>query len=860
MLDQAEFLASMGADVFPCHWRTAAARCSCGDLKCKNVGKHPLIDRWRDNSSDDPDQIAAWWRKWPDANIAIATGSVSGLWVLDLDLKWDENGVVVCDGLVEVTKFGINISTTEGMVARTGGGGLHVYYRWDKMIPEIRNRQGIMPGVDVRGEGGYVIAPPSRHESGKLYEWISEALAPLEAPPEIVRLALHGVVSNDQPLFAPKLDAPKELPPRIATPLDVEVAEALRFIPPNLGREDWMKVCMALHDASGGSSEGFDLFHDWSASANGSTTPNGNKAYEGRDACLKQWGSLSGKANPIGRRTLFRMAYDRGFTPNTAEIDPSEARDAVYTEAVVGLWRDPEVLHAELRRVGVDLGSVIPKGLEWFQEMTEALAHAFQVPPELPFFLSLPIAMSALSGKAVACVPGEAWKEQAVLWTVVAMKSGSRKSPVWRQLIAPLIEWEAGLDKAGAAGVHEAALFLAEDRVNKLKKDLTSPKCQGNPTQSKTYQSDLAKALGDLERLKSEGVQSDTLLAQDTTSERLVELMQRQQGRVLISASESDPLDVAMGRYTAGEPHLGPWLQGYDGDPLKQERVGHTRIVERPLLNVGVAAQPEALSWLTNEMAQGRGFIARFMMVTAERDVLAEEILAGRGMDDDQMEPWAQALTSLLQKPVPDTPVELVLSPDAVGWLRRFMHETRDIRATNDDDDPWFAKHDGRAIRIAMLYHCMKHEGYGNLTIDGECMRAACDTARYAISQHRTIATMASLDKDTRIAHRLAKQIVNRDLSGKEFPRNEVISGVRGPRSEVTCAADTDGAFQLLIDSNWLRPSATAKSRRGAGGSITWSRYEARPDFHARWEANERSHSAEVRSLLSTNARRESTA
>lgn len=115
--------------------------------------KKPVV-RWEEwqNRRADETQIRAWWKSFPQAGVGIVTGEVSNLVVMDVDPKHG--------GTDE------GFPPTDRVVA-TGGGGQHHYYEY---VIGARNRTGDN-GVDVRAEGGYVVAPPSRHESGNAYEW-----------------------------------------------------------------------------------------------------------------------------------------------------------------------------------------------------------------------------------------------------------------------------------------------------------------------------------------------------------------------------------------------------------------------------------------------------------------------------------------------------------------------------------------------------------------------------------------------------------------------------------------------------------------------------------------------------------------
>src|SRR5262249_30600083 len=132
---------------------------------CKSPGKHPMTPDGLKSATTDPAAIASWWQQWPKANIAIRTGEVSAIWVLDLD---GEEGIAALKQLE--AELG---SLPKTVSARTGGGGMHLYFRYPPGAA-IGNRTRVrgLP-IDVRGTNGYVLAPPSSHVSGNFYEWIT---------------------------------------------------------------------------------------------------------------------------------------------------------------------------------------------------------------------------------------------------------------------------------------------------------------------------------------------------------------------------------------------------------------------------------------------------------------------------------------------------------------------------------------------------------------------------------------------------------------------------------------------------------------------------------------------------------------
>lgn len=135
----------------------------------RSPGKEPLTHHGCKDATKDQQQITEWWDKYPDANIGIATGQISGgLVVIDLDIDEDKgiNGYETFKAWQRE-----NGKLPETCLSITGRGGYHLLYK-DSFV--WKNSAGLYEGVDIRGEGGYIIAPPSLHENGRLYEWEQE--------------------------------------------------------------------------------------------------------------------------------------------------------------------------------------------------------------------------------------------------------------------------------------------------------------------------------------------------------------------------------------------------------------------------------------------------------------------------------------------------------------------------------------------------------------------------------------------------------------------------------------------------------------------------------------------------------------
>ncbi len=160
MLDIALDYAGRGWGVFPL-WSVRDGVCTCRKRsRCNMAGKHPRTHNGLHGASTDKAVINRW--KWASANIGIATGAASGLLVIDIDPR--HGGDVTIKALIaELGKL------PPAPRVRTGGGGWHVLFLHPGR--HIASRNGAAAGIDIKADDGYVVAPPSKHASGKRYRW-----------------------------------------------------------------------------------------------------------------------------------------------------------------------------------------------------------------------------------------------------------------------------------------------------------------------------------------------------------------------------------------------------------------------------------------------------------------------------------------------------------------------------------------------------------------------------------------------------------------------------------------------------------------------------------------------------------------
>lgn len=169
--------------------------CECPKRQtCTSAGKHPRNDGGLTNASTDPTVIRGWWSMWPTANVAIVTGARSGTVALDVDPRHN--------GFESLATFDPLPQTVQ---AKTGSGGAHFLFAHPGR-PVRNSSQDIANGLDVRGDGGYIVVAPSLHASGNRYVWTSEPFGPLapmpamieatEKRPRALRPALEGAIGE----------------------------------------------------------------------------------------------------------------------------------------------------------------------------------------------------------------------------------------------------------------------------------------------------------------------------------------------------------------------------------------------------------------------------------------------------------------------------------------------------------------------------------------------------------------------------------------------------------------------------------------------------------------------------------------
>lgn len=377
--ESALYYASQGIHVLPLHF-IENGHCSCGaeSGKCK-PGKHPygsLVPKGLNNATTDPETIKRWWSHEPRCNVGVRTGVVSGIFVLDVDDR--DNGSESLRRLEE--RYGPLPNT----LTQITGGGRHHFFNVSREI-SIQNSQGLIgKGVDIRGEGGYVVAAPSEHQNGSVYRFTSDA-------------------SFDRKLI---LDPPGWL---------VDMCQKERGNPPKLPSIEGTLVSV------------------------GSTVIRDGEGREGY--MLRTAGELRSKGVPQQQieEILLALNQSKIVPPLDATVVLDRARRYVTPAANDGEWPPPGELGEELLPVDAFNRQLLPVA---FYEWVSDTAERMQAPIDF-MAVGAMLAASTVIGNKIGIQPKQSdhgWVEVPNLWGGVVGRPSSMKSPVLEAMLFPVLD------------------------------------------------------------------------------------------------------------------------------------------------------------------------------------------------------------------------------------------------------------------------------------------------------------------------------------------------------------------------------------------------------------------------------------
>lgn len=474
-------------------------------------------------------------------------------------------------------------------------------------------------------------------------------------------------------------------------------------------------------------------------------------------------------------------------------------------------WEPEQASWPEVVPIGPPLPTEFPVSAlpPILKEWVEAESIATQTPVDLPAMLGIAVGSAAIARK-IEVQPQPDWREPVNLYSVVLLDPGDRKSAVFNDAMAPMRATEQRLAEAAASEVAKAASIRRQDqnRLNSLEKKAT--KEGGRDTKEEAVQ--LAIELN----ARKDPV-GPKLIVDDATSEKLGMILAEQGGRIASMSPEGGVFDLMAGMYSkSGIPQIDTYLKGHAGDEIRVERISRSPVyVERPAITIAYAIQPEVLRSLTNKSTfRGRGLIGRFLYACPESRIGEREVRPP-AVPESVRNAYSELIEWLIdQDPQHETSRERpVLSLDDAAdkcltdWMERLEESLGDGGELSTMRD-WGAKLAGQTLRIAAVFHFVKHfKGRPwEIAISADTLNSAIEVATYAI-RHAEIAIflMSRSDEDDDPGPGAAESVWKwiRRNGNQTFSKRDLHRGVQ---RRFRKAESLDTPLTLLVERGYIRP------------------------------------------------------
>jgi hypothetical protein len=472
-------------------------------------------------------------------------------------------------------------------------------------------------------------------------------------------------------------------------------------------------------------------------------------------------------------------------------------------------WADPVPLRT-VRAVPRFPLAALPT---WVQAKAAAVAHETQTPVDLAGTLALACLATAAAGAVrVAVRPETGWSEPTNLYVVCALPPGSRKSPVFSSMTAPILTSEQQLQET----MRPRIINLAVDRkaADEYAGRAADALAKATPDQRDTarYEAHAAAQAAAAIVVPSE----PRLFSDDITVEQAASMLADQGGRFAVLSAESEIFNEMAGRYS-GNPNMNVFLKGHAGDAMRVDRKGRpAEAVNRPALTLGVCTQPAALADLAAiPGAAGRGLLARFLYSIPEINIGQRDTKptpADPAGHADYATNLAALILSLREL---DEPIRLELSPRAALLLDAVAEDTEHAMAEGEalaQLRDWGAKAVGTMMRIAALLHIAEHirDGYAQ-PISETTIAAAHNLIEYYTAHTLAAFDTMTTDETTDRARHVLDWI---ERSGAaRFTARDAFRAV--PRSKFPRMSDLDPVLTLLEQHGYIRrlPAAPTLAR-----------------------------------------------
>lgn len=492
----------------------------------------------------------------------------------------------------------------------------------------------------------------------------------------------------------------------------------------------------------------------------------------------------------------------------------------------IGQWEKPAPLggHSQLPPFPV---VALPS---WAAAEVAAVASFTQTPADLAGTVLLAVLSAACGGRAVVEVRGS-WREPVNLYAVTALPSGSRKSAVFAEMTAPLLDTEHSLVEGTRPLIleNETQRRIAQqgaERAARTASGIDDDEARKKATADAIAAAQLAEAIT--------VPVMPRLVADDVTPEAAASLLAEQGGRLAVLSAEGGIFATLAGRYSGGVPSLEVFLKGHSGDMLRVDRKGRPpEHIPRPALTLGLCVQPEILRAIAAMPGfRGRGLLAR-ILYSLPANLVGRRQIGTPAVPEEIRDAYATSVRSLVLTMADWTdPAVLTLTPEAAELLLdaerqlepRLDPETGDLAGIVD----WASKQIGATVRVAALLHLASHlaDGWGR-QIDAGTAQAALTIMDYYSAHALAAFDHMGVDQAVEDARAILRWLERTQPA--RFTKRELFTGVS--RARFPKVGDLDAPLDLLEQHGYVRrepePERTGPGRRPSPA------YEVHPDLAA---------------------------
>ena len=670
----------------------AKVKCSCpsgndpshnlGSGGKSSAGKHPYLQNWQKIGTTDPKWIQDAFTLRPYSNISILTGLESLIFVLDVD---GEDGAASLTALEK--KYG---KLPDTVTFITGSGGLHMVYKHPVYVIQNSTSE-IGAGLDIRGKGGQIIAPPSKHYS-------EDDLNPG-----------HNAVYSFDPNFAP---------------LGFEDEPGVNRCVPISEASDWLLSLISAKSLNSGEGEHRKRL-DWAEAIKGA--PQGRRDHMiWTTACsIREYDKPIEYALDFVREQAqncrppfdIKVAEEKvhraysNYTPNhrfdknaIRRTDPPRQESPTFVKP----WPLTLEEHAPLptKVLLKNQGREVPVFPPWLGNYITAVSQSIEVPASMPATIALATVAACLMKKGRVRVKPD-WFVPLNLFTVVVSDPSTRKSPIFKEVTKPIHDYELRQIEStrGDVAYNQHVMNGLKQKLKKMEREAAK---DGAPTNSKE---EVCKVHDEMRELK---IKPPQYVMQDCTPEVVFNRLQENDERMAILGAEGAAIFKAMGDRYNRNPDFSIFIEGWSGDTAKCDRM--TREggrLDEPLLTLNVTIQNEIMPGVASSPAAKQGLLARFLYC------YPPDMSGKRTHEDLPIDPairlaYYEHITKLLNLELPsqvdkftDEPNVLYFEDDAREAFKKYEIDVDDQLGKTFDNDmkDWLGKLCGTVARIIGILH-----------------------------------------------------------------------------------------------------------------------------------------------------------